>query len=279
MRELEKRIEAFYRFLWPFLAADDASKAFLDEAPGGRPASDFLYEIPARHGVGTGSVLVDVGCGKGKQALELAQRLGCAVIGVDPLEQNLELASERAREESLEEHVTLKQGSIGQLPLPDASVDFVWCLDMFNHVSDIDGAIVECARVLKPGGFMMNCSAVETDLLEPREAARVTHAIGINPDTLSKERLERAFHVAGLRTVEYGTTTDEGSPFQEALDDGVARDVMRFAKMLRAPSRVASQLGEDGFDILSAYYQWNIYLLIGKLTYGVWVLERVQAPQ
>ncbi|WP_164014636.1 methyltransferase domain-containing protein [Pyxidicoccus trucidator] len=28
----------------------------------------------------------------------------------------------------------------------DGSVDFVWCLDMFNHVEDIDGALKECAR-------------------------------------------------------------------------------------------------------------------------------------
>ncbi len=277
MGELHERIEAFYRFLWPVLAADEAQYAFLDESPGGRPALEFLTEIPTRHGMGAGKVLVDVGCGKGKQICELARRLGCHVIGIDPLDQNLEIASERVRKEGLEGLVTLKKGSIGQLPLADASMDFVWCLDMFNHIEDIDGALAECARVLKPGGKMMNCSALATDQLGPSEAVHVTTHLGINPDTLSLARMEAAYRAAGLRTVEYGTTTEEGSPFLEPLDDGIARDVLRFAKMIRARSRVSARLGAANFEILAAYYQWNILLLLAKISYGVWAFERLPA--
>ncbi|MFP2926926.1 class I SAM-dependent methyltransferase [Pyxidicoccus sp. 3LG] len=276
MSDLNERIEAFYRFLWPFLAADKTRYAFLDESPGGRPVSEFLGEIPARRGVGPGSRLVDVGSGKGKQLVELAQRLGCHVIGLDPLDQNLELAAERIRKVSLEDRVTLLKGSIEKIPLEDASVDFLWCLDMFNHVEDIDGALKECARVLKPGGSMMNCSAVGTELLEPREAQRVTHRIGINPDTLSPERMAAAFKAAGLDVIEYGTTSDEGSPFLEQFDEGLALHALRFGRMLRARSRVSERLGQDAFEILCAYDQWNIFLLLGKTTYGVWVLERVR---
>jgi ubiquinone/menaquinone biosynthesis C-methylase UbiE len=217
---------------------------------------------------------VDVGCGKGKQLAELAKRLDCHLIGVDPLDLNLELAAERLRQESLGHRVSLLKGSIEKLPLEEASVDFVWCLDMFNHVEDIDGALRECARVLRPGGAMMNCSAVGTGLLEPREAERVTHRLGINPATLSPERMAAAYQAAGLRVVEYGTTTDEGSPFLEELDEGLARHALRFGKMLRARSRVEARLGQEAFELLAAYDQWNIFLLIGKLTYGVWVLER-----
>lgn len=277
MGDLNERIEAFYRFLWPFLAEEQARYAYLDEPPGGRSTSEFLGEIPARRGIGPGSRLVDVGSGKGKQLVELAGRLGCHVIGLDPLDQNLELASERLRKASLAERATLLKGSIGKIPLEDASVDFVWCLDMFNHVEDIDGALKECARVLKPGGSMMNCSAVATDLLEPREAQRVTHRLGINPDTLSPERMAAAYRAAGLDVVEYGTTTEEGSPFLEELDEGMARHALRLGKMLRARSRVTERLGHDAFEILSAYDEWNLFLLIGKTTYGVWVLERVRS--
>jgi len=274
MSGLSERIEAFYRFLWPFLAADGERYAFLDEAPGGRPISESLGAVPVRRGIGAGSRLVDVGCGKGRQVCELARRLGCHVIGVDPLEQNLALATERVQRESLEGRVTLVKGSIGRLPLEDASVDFVWCLDMLNHVEDLDGAFAECARVLKPGGSLMNCSAFAPYPLEAGEAARLTGPLGINPETLSPARLEAAWRAAGLRVVEHGTTTDEGSPFLEPLDEGSARDVLRLAKMLRSRSRTAARLGAAEFEILAAYYQWNAYLLMGRTTYGVWVLER-----
>jgi len=275
MSHLHERIEAFYRFLWPFLAADEARFGFLDDAPGGRPASEFLNEIPARRGLGPGSRLLDIGCGHGRQVCELARLLGCQVIGVDPLEQNLELARERVRRESLEDRVTLEKGTIEQLPLEDASVDFVWCRDTFNHVEDIERALAECARVLKPGGSMMNCSALVTDSMEPGEVKRLTAPIGINPDTLSPSRMESAYHAAGLRIVEHGNTTDEDSPFLEPLDEGSARDMLRLAKLLRAPSRTRARMGAEHFELLLAYYQWNAALLLGRITYGVWVLERV----
>ncbi len=275
MSSLHERIEAFYRFLWPFLSAEEARFAFLDDAPGGRPASEFLNELPARHGLGPGSRLLDIGCGTGKQVRELAQRLGCHVIGVDPLDQNLELARGRVRQGALADRVTIEKGTIERIPLEDASVDFVWCRDTFNHVEDIERALAECARVLKPGGSMMNCSALATEAIEPAEVKRLTTPLGINPDTLSPSRMESAYHAAGLHIMEYGNTTEEGSPFLEQLDEGSARDMLRLAKMIRAPSRTRVRLGAEHFELLLAYYQWNAALLLGRITYGVWVLERV----
>lgn len=125
----------------------------------------------------------------------------------------------------------------------------------------------------RQGFEALNCSALTPHPLEPGEAARLTGPLGINPDTLSPARMEAAWRAAGLRVVEHGTTTDEGSPFLEPLDEGSARDVLRLAKMLRSRARTTARLGAGGFEILTAYYQWNVYLLMGRTTYGVWVLE------
>ncbi|WP_338864649.1 class I SAM-dependent methyltransferase [Myxococcus stipitatus] len=273
MGNLTARIEAFYGFLWPFLAEESTRYAYLDDAPGGRPMSELLNAIPARRGMKTGSRLVDVGCGKGRQLVELARGLEGEFVGVDPLEQNLELASTRVRQEGLGGRVSFLKGGLERLPLETASVDFVWCLDMLNHVEDLDCAMRECARVLRPGGSIMNCSALATDLLEPREAERVTSRLGLNPVTLSPEHMRAAHEKAGLRVVEYGTTTDEGSPFLEEFDEGLARHALRTGKLLRARSRVEARLGPEAFELLGAYDAWNIFLLLGKVTYGVWVLE------
>ena len=43
------RIAGFYRFLWPFLAADESQVGWLDENTGGRRNRAFLAEIPARY--------------------------------------------------------------------------------------------------------------------------------------------------------------------------------------------------------------------------------------
>src|SRR5713101_8381570 len=76
------RIAGFYRFLWPFLAAEDSQVGWLDEHTGGRPNRAFLAEVPARYGIGPGMTLLDLGCGKGREACALGKQLGCRVIGV-----------------------------------------------------------------------------------------------------------------------------------------------------------------------------------------------------
>jgi ubiquinone/menaquinone biosynthesis C-methylase UbiE len=272
------RIEGFYRFLWPFLAADESQVGWLDEDTGGRSNRDFLAEVPARYGIGTGMTLLDLGCGKGREACELAKQLGCRVIAVDALERSLEIARARISTEGLEGQVTLMRGSMDALPLGDASVDFIWCRDAFNHVLDMDRTLAECARVLRPGGRMMNYSALKTDWLEPGEMHRVMQPLGINPATLVATRVVAALNAAGLHVIEQATTQEQDSPFHEEIDKHGGRDVMRLARILNARRRITALIGADDYERLVAYYVWNTYFLIGKLTYGVWVVQRNAEP-
>jgi ubiquinone/menaquinone biosynthesis C-methylase UbiE len=274
MDDSRARIAAFYQVLWPFLATDESQVGWLNEDTGGRPNRDFLLEVPARYGIGPGTTVLDLGCGKGREACELAKQLGCCVIGVDALERTLELARDRIAKAGLEKAVTFVRGSMDALPLCDASIDFIWCRDTFNHAWDMDRTLAECARVLRPGGRMLNYSALKTDCLEPGEVPRITQPLGINPATLVATRVAVAFHAAGLRVMEHATTHDPDSPFHEELDQNGGRDVMRLARLLRTRRRIAALLGADDYERLVAYYLWNAYFLIGKITYGVWVVER-----
>ena len=47
------------------------------------------------------------------------------------------------------------QASSAALPLPDASVDLLFCHQTFHHLVDQDAAIAEFFRVLKPGGMLL----------------------------------------------------------------------------------------------------------------------------
>jgi ubiquinone/menaquinone biosynthesis C-methylase UbiE len=272
------RIAGFYRFLWPFLAADESQVGWLDEDTGGRSNRAFLAEVPARYGIGPGMTLLDLGCGKGRESCELAKQLGCRVIGVDTLERNVEIARDRISSEGLEGQVTLEHGSMDALPFRDASIDFIWCRDAFNHAWDMDRTLAECARVLRQGGRMMNYSALKTDWLEPGELPRIVQPLGINPATLVDTRVTAAFEASGLRVIEHATTDEQDSTFHEKLDENGGRDVMRLARILLARRRIAALIGADDYERLVAYYLWNTYFLIGKITYGVWVVERNAEP-
>jgi ubiquinone/menaquinone biosynthesis C-methylase UbiE len=268
------RIAGLYRFLWPFLAAEEAHAGWLDEPTGGRPSRAFLAEVPARYGVGPGRTLLDLGCGKGREACALAKQLGCHVIGVDALPGTLHLARDRISSEGLEGQVSLVCGSVEALPLPDGSVDFVWCRDTLNHTADLARTLAECARVLRPAGRMMNYSALKTDWLEPGEERRVTQPLGINPATLVATQVAEAFQAAGLRILEQATTDQRDSRYHEEIDPNGGRDVMRLARILHARERITALLGAEDYERLVAYHLWNCYLLIGKAIYGVWVVER-----
>jgi SAM-dependent methyltransferase len=46
------------------------------------------------------------------------------------------------------------RGSAEALPLPDAAADAVLFLNSLHHVGDLDAALAEAARVLRPGGVV-----------------------------------------------------------------------------------------------------------------------------
>ena len=56
----------------------------------------MLYDVVAGLGLSAGGKAVDVGCGEGRQAVELAQRLGFEVLGVDPVPWHVDLAQQHA---------------------------------------------------------------------------------------------------------------------------------------------------------------------------------------
>ncbi|MBO0731414.1 MAG: class I SAM-dependent methyltransferase, partial [Acidimicrobiaceae bacterium] len=49
---------------------------------------DSLFDLVERLGLPPGSSVVDVGCGRGHQALELSRRFGFNVLGVDPVDRS-----------------------------------------------------------------------------------------------------------------------------------------------------------------------------------------------
>jgi 2-polyprenyl-6-hydroxyphenyl methylase / 3-demethylubiquinone-9 3-methyltransferase len=100
----------------------------------------------------SGKTVVDIGCGGGLFAEEFA-KLGAQVIGVDPSAASLATARSHAAAAGL--RIDYREGSGERLPLGDASVDIACCVDVLEHVIDLDAVISETARVLRPGGVYL----------------------------------------------------------------------------------------------------------------------------
>lgn len=76
--------------------------------------------------------------------------------------------------------------------------DFIWCRDVVEQVDDLDGALHEAARVLKPDGRMLVYTTFATDRLNPQEAGMVNRHLGNVPANLVERNVEDAVARAGL---------------------------------------------------------------------------------
>ena len=101
-------------------------------------------------GLGPESSVVDVGCGAGRLAVQLARHPGLSYLGTDVVASVLEHARQRAgRPDFRFIHVDRLV-----IPAPDASVDIVCFFSVLTHLLHEESFLYleEAFRVLKPGG-------------------------------------------------------------------------------------------------------------------------------
>ncbi|MGH2461506.1 MAG: class I SAM-dependent methyltransferase [Chloroflexota bacterium] len=133
------------------LYASDWARLLLGETfhPGGLALTERLGELLR---LGPDDQVLDVASGLGTSAIFLAERFGCAVVGIDYGEDEVRMATERAKQATLADRVRFERGDAERLPLPDARVDAVICECAFCSFPDKAAAAREFARVLRPGG-------------------------------------------------------------------------------------------------------------------------------
>ncbi len=106
-----------------------------------------------------GQVVVDAGCGSGRYLLHALRRGTGRAIGVDLSPQMLERASVELGSLHTSVQVTLLQGNLVALPIPDAQAELTICGLTVGHVQHLEQALAELRRVTRPGGIML-CSDV-----------------------------------------------------------------------------------------------------------------------
>lgn len=100
----------------------------------------------------TGKAVLDLGCAGGFMAEALDDR-GATVTGIDPAAEAIAAARAHAAEQH--RRIAYDVGVGEALPYPAGAFDAVVCVDVLEHVADLDKVLSEVARVLKPGGLFL----------------------------------------------------------------------------------------------------------------------------
>ncbi len=118
-------------------------------------------------GVREGQTVLDLGSGAGIDLLLASRMVGPAgrVVGVDMTDEMIERARANVAEAGAA-NVEIRKGVIEQLPVDDASVDWVISNCVINLSPEKPRVFSEIARVLRPGGTMRVSDIVVGDLPE-----------------------------------------------------------------------------------------------------------------
>ncbi|MBC8132965.1 MAG: methyltransferase domain-containing protein, partial [Deltaproteobacteria bacterium] len=109
-----------------------------------RMIDELELELIRRYGAGRD--VFEAGCGTGL-LLKEAAAVARSAVGLDLSRGMLGQARDRG--------LKVVQGSITHVPLPSASFDLAYSMKVLAHIPPIENALVELARLIRPGGHLL----------------------------------------------------------------------------------------------------------------------------
>ena len=203
-----------------------------------------------------GERVLDIGCGPGFVTEELARAVGSqgAIHAMDNSESSLAMARQRCAGLG---NVQFQLAEATQLPYPDAHFDLAISTQVYEFIPDIQTALSELHRVLRPGG---RAAIIDTDWhtilwhsADPGRMARVLKAWDehlahpVLPRTLGPRLREAGFSVRACQVIPYLDTDckPDGYSYNMTLT------IRRFVRDRQGISRQEAQAWADEFKALA----------------------------
>ena len=184
-----RRIAPFAEAIWSW------------SSPSGTVRAERRAGLYLAHGaLGPGKQALELGCGTGLFLARVATS-GASIHAVDLSNDLLDRA--RARVGNLP-NVTLSRGNAEALPFRDRAFDLVYGSSILHHL-DLDAALRELLRVLRPGGRLVFAepNALNPHLLLIFRVRALRRHFGVSPDEMafSRWRARAALARAGFADV------------------------------------------------------------------------------
>ncbi len=158
-----------------------------------------------------GEVCVDLGSGRGRDVLRLAESVGERghVYGIDASEGMLERARTTAERLGIR-NVTFLKADLHELPFASSSVDLVISNCTINHASDKQAVWNEVFRILAPGGRFVVSDIYATREVPPAYAHDPKAIAECWAGAVTREEYFRELAAAGFSRVE---VPEESEPY------------------------------------------------------------------
>jgi 2-polyprenyl-6-hydroxyphenyl methylase/3-demethylubiquinone-9 3-methyltransferase len=144
-----------------------------------------------------GAVVLDLGCGGGLMSEPLV-RAGARVFGCDIGRRSVAAATARLG-------ACFAQADLRHVPFASACADVAVLADVIEHVREVERAVAEAARVLRPGGWLY-VNTINRTRRARWLAVTLAEGVGLVPRGthdadmfVTPDELTRAAELAGLR--------------------------------------------------------------------------------
>lgn len=160
-------------------------------------------EIPRTLQLTGDSYVLEVGCGSGRYALQVAAAIGCRILGVDLNAPGIDNANRLAAAQNLVAQAQFQIVDVSKpLPFVESSFDAAFSNDVLCHIPGRPALLGELFRVLKPGArFLFSDALVIGGILSHQEVT-ARSSIGyylFSPPGENERLLQQAgFHVLGV---------------------------------------------------------------------------------
>jgi cyclopropane fatty-acyl-phospholipid synthase-like methyltransferase len=148
-----------------------------------------------------GMRVLDVGCGLGGPAAQVAREFGCSVTGVDPGPYQRGRLRERMGKSPGESVFSAVAGDAHHLPFRSRSVDRIYSVESAFHYADKTGFVGECSRALRRDGILVIADILRRPGRGRSMLARTLERALASPQVFSTEMYANAAMRAGMRLV------------------------------------------------------------------------------
>ncbi len=205
--------------------------ATLDTLPSGfrEARRTMLRQLQLR----STSHVLEAGCGPGTALPDLLELVGPTgrIVGVDPTTGLVDEARQRARAAAIP-NVTYDVGDVRDISYPDETFDAVFCDKILTHVSPVERAIGELARITRRGGRVGAVEWFAQGMVIAAEYTVTRQVLdgsapqaALNP--MVPLELEQLFETSGLRDVTGGTIVAEAREYAPSLQTMLKRRVQQ----------------------------------------------------